>query len=85
MARKEIITTAIYYRKSTKEEVAAGAPKSKKTYIDVPIKDVFLGVDETCSAILKPTIKGEDGLRYYFSCVNYSENLHYDKIKEAEL
>ena len=69
-----MITTAIYYRKSTKEEVAAGDPKSKKTYITVPIKDVFLGVSDTCSAILKPTIKGPDGLRYYFACVNYLEN-----------
>lgn len=68
-----MITTAIYYRKSTKEEVAAGAPKSKKTYITVPVKDVFLGVDELCTAILKPTVKGPDGLRYYFECVNYLE------------
>ena len=74
MKRGVIIHTAIYYRKSTKEEIAAGAPKSKKTHITVPVKDVFLGVSETCGAILKPTIKGPDGLRYYFACVNYLEN-----------
>ena len=72
--KQDIIQTAIYYRKSTKEEVAAGAPKSKKTYITVPIKDVFLGVNDVCSAIMKPTVKGPDGLRYYFACVNYLEN-----------
>ncbi|MBO7509955.1 MAG: hypothetical protein J6T35_02120 [Bacteroidales bacterium] len=72
---KRPIQTAIYYRKSTKEEIAAGAPKSKKTFITVPVKDVFLGVDEICSAILKPTVKGPDGLRYYFACVNHAEYL----------
>lgn len=69
----EIIHNAIYYRRSTKEEVAAGIPKSKTTYITVPVKDVFLGVDETCSAILKHSIIGSDGLRYYFKCVNLAE------------
>lgn len=71
--RQDIIHTAIYYRKSTKEEVAAGAPKCKKTYITVPIKDVFLGVNERCGAVLRPTVMGEDGLRYYFKCVNLAE------------
>lgn len=73
--KQKIINTAIYYRKSTKEEVAAGAPKCKKTYITVPVKDVFLGVDERCGAELKPTVKGPDGLRYYFQCVNLAEIL----------
>lgn len=72
---QDIIHTAIYYRKSTKEEVAAGAPKCKKTYITVPIKDVFLGVGSSCQAILKPTVKGDDGLRYYFECVNLAETI----------
>lgn len=71
--RQDIIHTAIYYRKSTKEEVAAGAPKCRKTYITVPIKDVFIGVNDHCGAVLKPTVKGEDGLRYYFGCVNLAE------------
>jgi len=72
---QDIINTALYYRKSTKEEVAAGAPKCKKTYIEVPVKDVFLGVTQTCGAVLKPTVKGPDGLRYYFACVNFGEIL----------
>ena len=72
MARR-IIHTALYSRKPTKDEIAGGKSKSKKIVIAVPIKDVFLGVDECCGAVLKHTIKGEDGLRYYFSCVNILE------------
>lgn len=73
--KRDIIHEAIYYRKPTKEEIASGVPKSKKTYITVPVKDVFIGVDEICSAILKPTVKGPDGLRYYFKCVNLAETI----------
>lgn len=72
--RQDIITTAFYYRKPTEAEVAAGAPKRRKTVITVPVKDVFLGVDQLCSAILKQSILNNDGLRYYFMCVNYTEN-----------
>jgi len=68
-----IIHTAIYDRKHTEEEVAAGKRKEGKVYIKVPVKDVFLGVTDTCAAVLKPTITGPDGLVYYFKCVNYSE------------
>jgi len=73
--KQDVIHTAIYYRKSTKEEVAAGAPKCKKTYITVPVENVFLGVGDRCQAILKPSIIGNDGLRYYFECVNLAELL----------
>ena len=73
MAR-EIINTALYYRKPTKEEIEAGVPKSKKTYITVPVKEVFLGVNETCGAMLKSSIV-RDSLRYYFACVNFAETL----------
>lgn len=73
--KRNIIHEAIYYRKPTKEEIEAGAQKSKKTYITVPVKDVFLGVGERCEAILKPTVKGSDGLRYYFKCVNLAETI----------
>ena len=68
-----IIHTALYSRTPTKEEIATGKPKSKKIVITVPVKDVCLGVNEHCGAILKHSIKGEDGLRYYFNCVNYFE------------
>ena len=72
---KQIINYAIYYRKPTAEELASGMPKKKKIYIGAPVKDVFLGVTDTCGAVLKPTVKGEDGLRYYFECVNLAEVL----------
>lgn len=60
---RNIIETAIYYRKDGR----------KKVYITVPVKNVFLGVDDTCSAILSRSIIGPDGLRYYFECVNLAE------------
>lgn len=74
MARN-IIKTAIYYRKYTEEEVALGFKRGERFFIKVPVKDVFLGVTDTCSAVLKPSIIGQDGLRYYFECVNFTENL----------
>lgn len=74
MARN-IIKTAIYYRKYTEEEVKLGLKRSEKFYIKVPVKDVFLGVTDTCSAVLKPSIIGQDGLHYYFECVNLAEKL----------
>lgn len=61
--RREIINTAIYYRKVGR----------KKVYITVPVKDVFIGVDSTCAAVLKQSITGPGGLRYYFECVNLAE------------
>lgn len=73
--KQDIIHTVIYYRKPTKEELAAGAPKRMKTYITVPVEKVFLGVGDRCQAILSPSIIGNDGLRYYFKCVNLAELL----------
>lgn len=70
-----LIHTAIYYRKSTEDEIAWGIPKSKRHYITLPVKDVFLGVTDTCGAVLKPTVKHTDGLTYYFECVNLAEIL----------
>lgn len=61
--KREIITTAIYYRKVGK----------KKVYITLPIKEVLRGVDSCCSAILKQSLKHTDGYKYYFACVNYTE------------
>lgn len=73
--KQDIIHTVIYYRKSTKEEVAAGAPKCRKTRIVVPVEDVFLGMDKHCFAVFKPTVLWEDGLRYYYECINLAELL----------
>lgn len=72
--KRDIITTAIYYRKPTEAEISAGTPKRRKIFITIPVKDVFLGVDQLCTAILKQSILNNDGLRYYFMCVNYTEN-----------
>ena len=74
MTRK-VITTALYSRKRAPEEIAAGASNSRVATISVPVKDVFLGVDDQCAAILKRTFIGPDGKRYYFSCVNYLEGM----------
>lgn len=70
---RTIIQTALYHRNPTKEEIGAGVPKSKITVIAVPLKDVFLGVDDLGEVVLKRYVKGEDGLRYYFRCFNFLE------------
>lgn len=72
---RDIIQTALYQRKPTAEEIAAGRKKTDMIFITVPIKDVILGTDCLCGAIMKRSIKHTDGLRYYYRCVNFSEVL----------
>lgn len=71
--KQRIINTAIYSRKPTNEEVVKGA--GKRIVVVVPLKDVFLGVDTLGEAIFKKSVKGEDGMRYYYQCVNYFETM----------
>ena len=74
MARP-LIHNAIYYRWPTEQEIAFGVAPKEKLRILVPIKDVILGVNELCSAKLKPSIKRADGHRYYYECVNLAETI----------
>ena len=72
---KKAIQNAVYYRKPTDVEKANGMMAKDKIRILVPIRDVFLGVDELCGAILKPSVMCFDGHRYYFECVNLAETI----------
>lgn len=71
--REKAIQNAVYYRKPTDVERMEGMKAKDKIRILVPIRDVFLGVDELCGAILKPSVMCFDGHRYYFECVNLAE------------
>ena len=72
---RQVIKTLIYTRKPTQEEIAGGMKKSHRVYAIVPAKDMFLGVNDVCAAQFKKFFIGQDGLRYYYECINYTENI----------